>query len=310
MDEGYVLVIGAAGLDIKGRSNTALQNATSNPGIVRSCFGGVARNIAENLARLEIEVVLLSVVGNDAYGDLIMAQAATAGVNVAHVLQLDDQRSGSYVAILDDDGDLAVAVSDYEIIKYLDSAFLQDKIELFKSAKMIVLDLNLLSETLEKILEFAKTYQIPVCVDPTSPAHAEKIRPYLHQLYLITPNFSEVTKLCNTSFDEENVDSALNAAKELVSSGLKIAIVTLGSQGVVYASHNLSGHLPALKTHIVDSTGAGDALSAAVIYGLLNDISLEEAMRLGVTAATLTLRSRDSVVQELTTDLLYEHLIV
>lgn len=309
MEEGYVLVIGAAGLDIKGRSYIPLENATSNPGLVRNSFGGVARNVAENLARLEVPTLLLSVVGNDANGDLIMAQAAAAGVDVTHVLQLDDVRSGSYLAILDDQGDLALAVSDYDIIKHLDVAFLESKVDLFEGASLVAIDLNLEPGVIAKVFEYADDYDLLVCVDPTSPAHAPKINDYLDQLYLITPNFMEVSRLCDIQLTQESVESALVAAKALVAKGTEIVIVTIGGQGAVYANSIISGHIPAPKTHIIDSTGAGDALSAALIYALLNDISLEEGMRLGVTAATLTLHSRDAVVTDLTPDMLYENLI-
>jgi pseudouridine kinase len=107
-----------------------------------------------------------------------------------------------------------------------------------------------------------------------------------------------------------DLDAAIHAAKQLVSLGAEIVIITLGEKGVAYADRSGGGHIQARKTEVVDSTGAGDALSAAVIFGLLNELSLDEAMRLGVTAASLTLRSRETVLPELTADLLYEHLVV
>ncbi len=76
--------------------------------------------------------------------------------------------------------------------------------------------------------------------------------------------------------------------------------MTLGAQGLAYADRTGSGHVPAARTHIVDATGAGDALTAGVIFGLINNIPLDELVRLGVSAATLTLRSPESVVPELT----------
>lgn len=309
-EDGHILVIGATGLDIKGRSEADLQPATSNPGHIRNCYGGVGRNIAENLARLEVPTVLLSVVGDDSAGDLLLAQAAAAGVDVTHVLQIAGGRSGSYIAILDSNGDLALAVSDYEIMGELSPAFLDSKADLFEQARMVVIDLNILPPSIEKIIALCQAYQVPLCVDPTSPAHAPKISPYLNRLYLAAPNASETTALCGVEVVVEDRDSAVNAAKHLVNAGTEIAIITLGEYGVAYASRSESGHIEARKTQLVDTTGAGDALSAGVIFGLLNDLTLDEAMRLGVTAASLTLYSRDSVVPDLSPDLLYEHLIL
>lgn len=309
-EDGYVLVIGAAGLDIKGRSHIALQMATSNPGQIRNSFGGVGRNIAENLARLEVETLLLTAVGDDTSGDLLMAHSAAAGVDVTYVLQVAGGRSGSYVAVLDDEGDLSVAVSDYEVMQFLDAAFFEQHTRLFDHARLIVLDLNLYPESIAKIIELAERFHVPLCVDPTSPSHATKICNNLKYVYLMMPNASETMTLCGLSGPASDLDMAISAAKQLVASGLGIAIVTLGEKGLAYADHSSSGHIQARKTKIVDTTGAGDALTAAVIFGLLNDCTIDEAMRLGITAASLTIQSRESVVPDLTPDLLYEHLIV
>jgi pseudouridine kinase len=86
-------------------------------------------------------------------------------------------------------------------------------------------------------------------------------------------------------------------------------MITLAEFGVAYAATEGSGHIPAVKTDIVDPTGAGDALLATVVFGLLNDIPLDEAVRLGVTAAALTLRTRDSVVPDLSLERLYDQLV-
>lgn len=307
-EDGYVLVIGAAGLDIKGRPHEVLNPTADNPGKVRHSFGGVARNIAENLARLEVETLLLTVVGNDATGDLIMAQAAAAGVDVRHVLQIDGASTGSFVAILDEKGDLAVAVSDYDILEHLTPAIVRDKEALFAGARLAVIDLNLSQETINEIINLTQAHAVPLCVDPTSPAHAVKICNGLDKVYMIAPNITETVVLCGLTVSGHDHDMAINVAKQMNSLGVKIAIVTMGEHGVVYADGASGGHIEAYKMNIVDSTGAGDALSAAVIFGLVNDLPLDEAMRLGVTAASLTLQSRESVNPNLSADALYEHL--
>jgi pseudouridine kinase len=86
--------------------------------------------------------------------------------------------------------------------------------------------------------------------------------------------------------------------------------VALAQLGVVYASSETSGHIPAVRTKIVDPTGAGDALTATVIFALLNDIPLDDAVRLGVTAASLALRQRGTVVPDLSLENLYNRLVI
>jgi pseudouridine kinase len=108
----------------------------------------------------------------------------------------------------------------------------------------------------------------------------------------------------------EDNRQALNAAKCLVGQGVDIAIITLGEQGLCYATSETSGYIPALRTEIIDPTGAGDALSATVIFALLNEIPLDDAVRLGVSAASLTLRHRSSVLPDLSLEKLYDQLVI
>ena len=95
-----------------------------------------------------------------------------------------------------------------------------------------------------------------------------------------------------------------------MNAGVEIVIITLAEEGVVYATAHDSGHIPAMATEVIDSTGASDALTATVVFGLLNDFPTEEAIRLGVSAAALTLACTDTVCQELSLDLLYDHLVI
>jgi pseudouridine kinase len=95
-----------------------------------------------------------------------------------------------------------------------------------------------------------------------------------------------------------------------VTAGVKIAIITLAEEGVVYATADASGHIPAVATEIIDTTGASDALTAAVVFGLLNDIPIDESVRLGASAAALTLACSDTVCVDLSLELLYDHLLI
>jgi pseudouridine kinase len=92
--------------------------------------------------------------------------------------------------------------------------------------------------------------------------------------------------------------------------GVEVVIVTLAQFGVFYATSKTSGQIPAIRTEISDPTGGGDALTAAVLFALLNDIPLDDALRLGVSAATLTLRHSGTVLPDLTLEKLYNQLVI
>ena len=310
MDDGYVVVIGSAGIDIKARPEGDLNPGSPNLGLVRNNIGGVARNIAENLARLEVQTVLLTALGDDVEGRRVINHCETEGINCSSVKTVEDGRTGTYVALLRPDGDLNVAISDFEIMEAIDSDYIRSQESLLADSDMVVIDATLSESALKTLFELAEQYSLRVCADPTTPMLAGRLCPYIDQLYLIVPNAAETTALCGLENPANDLDTGINAARRLVSLGAYIAVVTLGSQGLAYADGGGGGVIRAVHTHVVDSTGAGDALTGAVIFGLLNDVPLDEAMRLGVTAAALTLGSPDTVLPNLSQELLYDELVI
>jgi pseudouridine kinase len=306
--EGHVLVIGAAGTDIIGRAAAPLHSGTSNPGEVRTCFGGVARNIAENLVHLGTETVLITAVGDDDTGHQLLQHASSAGIETECSIVAEDKPTGAYLAVLDDQGALHFALDDMSVIEAITPAFLRKHTSLFKGAAAVVVDANLPSKSLATAISMAKRAGVPIGADPTSVSLAKRLEPHLADLWLITPNEAEAEALCPHPVPHADRVQAIDAARHLVSQGVDIVIITMAEFGVGYATTESSGHIPAVKTDIVDPTGAGDAHTAALIFALLNSIPLDEAVRLGVSAASLTLRTIGSVVPDLSIEMLYDQL--
>jgi pseudouridine kinase len=304
-----VLVIGAAGLDMVGRLSGDLEEGTSTPARIRLAFGGVARNVAENLARLSQPCVLLSAVGEDVSGRALIGVLNEAGVDVSAVRILPGQTTGAYLAVVDSHGRLRIALDDMTALKAVSPALLSEMEPLFQSARMVFLDANLSAEAIAEVIRLAQKAGIPVSADPTSRHLAARLTPHLRRLHLVAPNAGEAEILLGRRISREDPADAVQAAEELVARGVCIAIISLAEFGVAYATRENRGHFPALRTTIVDPTGAGDALTAAVLFAILNDIPLDEAVRLGISAASLTLRSRQTVVPDLTLEKLYEEIM-
>jgi pseudouridine kinase len=304
----HVLVIGASSVDIKAHALGVLGSGGAIRGQIRSSLGGVARNIAENLACLGVSTTLLSAVGADGAGKRLLAQSRESGIDTRHVLVTPDGRSGSYVVVFNESGSRYVSVDDMAIVERLSRRYINDRRRLFRDASMVVIDANLPKETLETVFRLAGHYNVPVCADPTSQSLASRLCPFLGNLFMVTPDLSEAEALLGQG-PIVGRDDAIRAAKLLVARGIRIAVITLAEFGVCYATSNESGHVPALDIDIVDLTGAGDALTAAVIFGLLEEMPVGEAMRLGVAAAALTIQSRDTVYRELSLEKLYDQLV-
>lgn len=303
-----VIVIGAAGRDIIGRLKTDLRMDTSNPAKIRTSFGGVARNVAENLARLGQPVTFLSVIGDDDRGDRLLNQARLAGINVDHVLRTGEHPTGTYVGIISANGQFHCAMDDMRAMTCLSKDYIRQNANLFKEASMLFVDMNIPRDTLRTIFSLARRANLPICADPTSAALTYRLKPYLINLLLMTPNANEAAICCDETEKIVNRRQALKAAKFLVGKGVKIVVITLGEQGLCYATSETSGFIPAIKTEVLDPTGAGDALTAAVIFGLVNEIPIDDAVRLGVSAASLTLRHTGTVVPDLSLEKLYDQI--
>ena len=294
-----VLVIGAAGMDMVGRVKSDLRIHTSNPAQIRFSFGGAARNVAENLLRLGTSVTLLTVVGSDESGDRLIEAIAGVGANVEAVLHSTQYPTGTYLAIVNRDGKLEYGLDDMRLMVELSPKYIHAQEELFKQASLLFIDTNLSKETLRTVISIARKVKLPVCADPTSESLASKLIPYLPRLRLVVPNSGEASVLCNRKTGPTTRREAIDAAKCMVSQGVEIAIVTMAELGVCYATSETSGYVPPVSTNMIDPTGAGDALTAAVLFGLLNQMPIDDAVRLGVAAESLTSNYRGAVVPDL-----------
>ena len=173
-----------------------------------------------------------------------------------------------------------------------------------------MIDGSLHPATTEIASRLAEKYGVPLCADPSSARLADKLCPYLGSLHLVVPNEVEAAVLTGVDFTGYDPDASLEVARLLTRSGVRTAVVTLSDFGLVFATSEEAGYIPARYSEMADSTGTGDAVSAAIIFGMINDLPTIEAIRLGAAAASLTLQTTETVVPDLSLDMLYDHLIV
>jgi pseudouridine kinase len=303
-----VVVVGAACLDVKARLRGDTVAGTSNPGEVRISVGGCGRNIAENLARLGLRTALISVVCGDTFGHTIIDQTERAGVITDYMIEAGGHHSAAYIALYGPHGQLLVGVDDTETIAALTPEVILGHADLLAQARMVVMDANVPLPAARTLLHICENAHIPVALDTAAYGPALRYRPLIGSFALVVPNSVEAQALTDTPI--ASVAQGISAAKQLVGAGVHVAIITMAESGLVYATASSSGYVPAFDIEIIDPTGAGDALTATVVYALLNDIPVDEAVRLGVSAATLTLESDETVRQDLTLESLYAQLVI
>ncbi|HWM75902.1 MAG TPA: carbohydrate kinase family protein [Nocardioides sp.] len=281
------VVIGGANMDVKARSGRRVVPGTSNPGRVVRSPGGVGRNVAENLARLGTPTVLVAAVGSDALGDELVAATSAAGVDVRLVRRVA-ARTGTYVAVLDDVGELIVAVSDMAATEALTASDVRAAESVITGADLVVLDGNLPRAALTAGWDLAVEAAVPVVLDPVSVPKAAALADLVdgsRPLFAITPNLDEV--------------AVLGRPAQLLDRGVELVWVRAGVDGSTLVTREGSTSLPAEPAEVVDVTGAGDAMLAAFCHGVLSGADAADAARLGHAAAALTVASPATVRPDL-----------
>lgn len=314
-DADAVLVVGGAVLDAKVRTSTAPVLGTSNPGTSTSTVGGVGRNIAENLARLGSPTTLVAAVGDDLAGRTVVARSEAAGVDCRHVVTTPHP-TGTYTAVLDEGGDLLVAVADMRATDELAVADLDSVPTLLAGAEALVVDCNLHVEVIRWLLRAADAAGVPAVLEPVSVAKATEAAPALDgaaAVHTVTPNVDELGALVGRPVGTEVAD-IVAAAGDLHARGVRHVWVRRGTRGSLLsvAAGETDGRRVVLvgapATDVEDVTGAGDAMTAGYVHALLGGADVVESARYGQVLAALTCASPDTVRPDLTPALVAAHL--
>ena len=308
MEKKYSVVgIGAANVDTNWQSKEAIRYRDSNPGYSRVSVGGVTRNILENLARLGESTSLVTTIGDDPNGKMILQECRDAGIDISHVILREGKSSSAYTCILDETGDMMLALSDMEILREMRPEDILDCIPLFCSADAVACDGCLPREVLETLLSETKG-RTPVFVDPVSIAYARNIKPLIGRFYGIKPNIYELATLTETEIrNQEDIERATDI---LLNRGTGCVAVSLGEKGCYYADNRgnrFYDALPPIK-EMKNASGAGDSFTAGLIYGYLKHMPAEEQIRFAMACGSLTIQSENTVHPGISAALVEEYL--
>lgn len=291
-----ILVMGGAHVDRRGRIAGETTPGASNPGGWFVEAGGGAFNAARNLSRLGHAVRLVSPRGGDADGDIVAAAAAAAGIEDTPFTFLD-RATPSYTAIIERDGNLVIALADMELYRLFSPRRLQQRAmrEAVGAAGLILTDANLPAETLAAMMKAAAEARVPIAGIAISPAKVVRFEKNLSTLAFLFMNEAEARALTGAA-----PENPADWPKALRAAGLTAGVVTRGGRGVIAfdakgAAIVTPPEIPALG----DVTGAGDSLASGFVSAWLAGRNLGEALRHGVAAAAITVRSPRAVAEEM-----------
>ena len=294
---GPIVVIGGANVDILGAPDATLVLADSNPGRIQLSPGGVGRNIAENLARLGVTTRLITVLGGDANGRFLAEECARDGVDISLSLVLADEPGSLYVAIMDERGDMALALNDMRAMERLTPEALETHIAALAQAALVVVDTNLSAETLAWI---GVHVSAPLVLGPISVAKAPRALSLLPRLAALHCNALEAGALLGRPVVTRQ--DAEQAARALVALGVARVFVTLGADGVIAADAASSITLAARPATLVNATGAGDAFTAGIALAQLAALPLGDSAQVGRAMATIAMASERTVSEAVSLD--------
>ena len=294
-----ISVIGGANVDLSATLQDAFIAADSNPGHVEIGYGGVARNIAHNLSLLGARTQLLTVFGGDLFGGLLQDYCKQQGIDIHLSDKQNALRSGIYLCINNHGGEMIAAVADTDIIREITPEWLAKRIGEINLSDFIVADTNISEDAIRYLMENSTA---PLLIDGVSTTKAHRVTnalkrcklPFLHSLKL---NLKEALAVTATATYAE-------AAQQLLNWGVAHVYITLGSEGVYCRDAAEEWLYPALPGDVVNTTGAGDAFLAGVVYALAKGLPFPQTAQYGLMAARATLMSPKAVNPDISNILL------
>lgn len=287
-----ITVIGGIAADIEGHPYDDLKRGESNPGKISVSYGGVGRNITENLARMGAGVSFVSAAGNDFVGRMAVQELAALGVGVENIHLIEGENTAMYLSILNNVGDMELALCNMDVLERISVDIINQAMPLLQSSKMVAMDANLTEDVQLYIMD--KLQGIPLFLDPVSAPKAERSKKYIGRFHTIKPNIGEAEVLSGIEITDEK--SLAKAGAYFITRGVKQVFITLNARGVYYKDTREEGILrPWDCISIVSATGAGDAFSAAIIDSFIRGKNIAETSFYGMAAAQVAMQTKTAV---------------
>jgi pseudouridine kinase len=297
-DSRIVCCIGGMTLDSTLRLHEPGILGTSNPVQSLATRGGVARNVAENLARLGVSCQLISVVGSDEAGRSILKDTAGEDVDTGLVQKSLSEPTGTCTRVMQPDGELFVSFADMAICNLMDRSFIQNRWLQIGNATLVFADTNLPAESLSYLITGCREHGLKLVLDAVSTSKARNLPLSLHGVDMLFCNTSEARAMLGDDIAKD----VEGMAQALCQRGAASTIVTAGADGISFATNEGFIALPAAPTRVVDVSGAGDALVAGTLYGRLEDYDPVTSLRIGLNAAAMTVASEGGTCPELSVE--------
>jgi pseudouridine kinase len=302
MSATIAAVIGTVFIDCKGFSSGPYYPFGRNLGTVEFIHGGVGRNVAENLANLDVETYFVSSVDANALGREVVTRLERSGVHTPYIAEAEQRGMGMWLAVLEQDGNLAGSISHMPELNAMERIMAEKGEEMVRRSSHIALELDLNADLSSKVLEMARNHHRPIFGIPGNLDVIINHPHFLQELACFICNHFEAERLFGVELDGHAPEYILERLIEFADSrSIASMVVTLGSDGSVYYDrvNKLQGYQPAFSVEVVDSSGAGDAFFSGTVMGLMKGMALREAVICGTWTAAWTIQSKENTCPDL-----------
>jgi pseudouridine kinase len=279
MDNDF-LIIGGSNVDYTAISNHKLLEHDSNIGTLKISFGGVGRNITEDLILLGDKVSFITSIGNGANGIAMKKSLEGMGVDVFNIEST--YPSSSYLAMLEPDGEMKVALCDCQIMETMKPKSLEQYADIIKSHQSIIIEANLSQAVIDFLFEKYADHHI--LVEAVSANKVVKFKKHLSEIYLFKSNIIEAKSILDMDAPKEEL------VAELMKRGVKKVVITDGPHSIYIGDENKVTRIKVpLAKKVISESGAGDAMFAGILHGCHKKLSLEDSVRFGIKVSQKTL---------------------
>ncbi|MGO4318270.1 ribokinase [Agrobacterium tumefaciens] len=217
--------------------------------------GGKGANQAVAAARLGADVMMVTRVGDDVFGDNTIRNLESFGVDTRHVVKVAGKSSGVAPIFVEQSGENSIL-----IVKGANADLLPAEVDKaaadLKQCGLILMQMEVPVETVYHTIELAAQNGIETILNP-APAAANLDPERIRQVTFLVPNESELALL--SGLPTETDEAIITAARSLIARGIRIVIVTLGGRGARMITSDEIVNIEPVKVTPKDTTGAGDA---------------------------------------------------
>ena len=291
-----IVVIGAVFVDIKGYPESTFIPTGRNVGRVEQIHGGVGRNVAEDVANCELRPLFLSLVDESGIGEDVIRKLKSHKVNTDYIRRTPDG-IGTWLAVFGSDGDVAASISQRPNLMPIAQILDSQGDEIFSQADSIILEIDIDKEIVKRVFRLAQRHGKKVFAVVSNMSIALERRDFLMGVDCFVCNLQEAGILFAEDYSEKTPEQMVEIiSKRTQAANFNSLIVTMGSQGAVYADRfGEKGHCPARRVHVKDTTGAGDAFCAGAAIGLTYGKTLAQACEIGAHLAASVIVTSENV---------------